>query len=136
MGALKYTIIKTEEQYSNYCHILEELLQKYDSAFGDEIELLTHLIDKWDKENSSISDLNPVELIKSLMEENNLKAADLTQVLGLSKGTVSKILNYHKGLSKETIRKLAEHFNVSQEAFNRPYKLKNEVNRQFRIANN
>lgn len=134
MGALKYAIIKTEEQYSNYCLILEELLQKDDSAFGDEIELLTLLIEKWDKDNSSISDLSPVELIKSLMEENNLKAVDLTQVLGLSKGTVSKILNYHKGLSKETIRILAEHFKVSQEAFNRPYKLKNEVNRQFRNA--
>ena len=32
------------------------------------------------------------------------------------------------------MRKLAEHFKVSQEAFNRPYKLKNEVNRQFRDA--
>ena len=134
MGALKYTIIKTEEQYANYCDILEKLLQKDDSSFVDEIELLTLLIEKWDNENSSFSDLNPVELLKSLMQENNLKAADLTQILQLSKGTVSKILNYRKGLSKETIRKLAEHFNVSQEAFNRPYKLKNEVNRQFRNA--
>jgi HTH-type transcriptional regulator/antitoxin HigA len=68
------------------------------------------------------------------MEENNLKAVGLTKLLGLSKGTVSKILNYQKGLSKETIRKLSENFHVSQEAFNRPYKLKNEINRQFRDA--
>ena len=134
MGELKYTIIKTEEQYINYCDILEDLLLKDNSAVEDEIELLTLLIEKWDNEHSSFDDLNPVELIKSLMEENNLKAADLTGILGLSKGTVSKILNYHKGLSKDTIRKLAEHFQVSQEAFNRPYKLKNEVNRQFRNA--
>ncbi len=134
MVRLKYTIIKTEEQYSNYCLILEDLLQKYDSALEDEIELLTFLIEKWDKENSSIYDINPVELIKSLMEENKLIAVDLTRILGLSKGTVSKILNYHKGLSKETIRKLAEHFKLSQEAFNRPYKLKNVVNRKLRNA--
>ncbi len=69
------------------------------------------------------------------MEGNNLKATDLNKILSLSKGTVSKILNYQKGLSKETIRKLSKHFHVSQEAFNRPYKLKNEVNRQFRNAN-
>lgn len=134
MAALKYTVIKTEEQYTSYCDLLEELIQKDDSSCVDEIELLTLLIEKWDNENSSFSDLNPVELLKSLMQENNLKAADLTQILQLSKGTVSKILNYRKGLSKETIRKLAEHFKVSQEAFNRPYKLKNEVNRQFRNA--
>ncbi len=134
MGALKYTVIKTEEQYANYCDILEKLLQKDNSSFVEEIELLTLLIEKWDNENSSFSELNPIELLKSLMQENQLKATDLVRILGLSKGTVSKILNYHKGLSKETIRKLAEHFKVSQEAFNRPYKLRNEVNRQFRNA--
>lgn len=134
METLKYTIIKTEEQYANYCDVLEELIQKDDSSCSDEIELLTLLVEKWDDENSSFSDLNPVEFLKSLMQENQLKAADLVRILGLSKGTVSKILNYHKGLSKGTIRKLAEHFKVSQEAFNRPYKLKNEVNRQFRNA--
>lgn len=131
MGTLKYTIIKTEGQYANYCDILEELLLKDDSTLEDEIELLTLLIEKWDQEHNSFNDLNPIELIKSLMDDNNLKAAELTRILGLSKGTVSKILNYHKGLSKETIRKLAEHFKVSQEAFNRPYKLKNEVNKHF-----
>ena len=39
MGALKNTIIKTEEQYANYCDFLEELIQKDNSSCGDEIEL-------------------------------------------------------------------------------------------------
>ena len=69
-----------------------------------------------------------------MIEENKLKPKDLIEILDLSKGTVSKILNYHKGLSKETIRKLSDYFKVSQEAFNRPYKLVNEVNRHFRNA--
>ena len=47
-------------------------------------------------------------------------------------GTVSKILNYHKGLSKETIRKLVDFFKVSQETFNRLYELINELNRHLR----
>jgi len=135
METLKYTIIKTEEQYTNYCDILEDLLLKEDSVLEDEIELLTLLIEKWDNEHNTFNELNPVELIKSLMEANNLKAVDLVKILGLSKGTISKILNYHKGLSKETIRRLSEHFKVSQEAFNRPYELENEVNRHFRDAN-
>jgi HTH-type transcriptional regulator/antitoxin HigA len=135
METLKYAIIKTEEQYIKYCSILEELLLMENSVFEDEIELLTLLIEKWDNEHNTFNELNPVELIKSLMEENNLKAVDLVKILGLSKGTISKILNYHKGLSKETIRRLSEHFKVSQEAFNRPYELVNEVNRHFRDAN-
>ena len=52
-----------------------------------------------------------------------MKAKDLVNLLGVSKGYVSDILHYKKGLSKEVIRKLAERFKVSQEAFNRPYPL-------------
>ncbi len=134
MNTLKYTIIKTKKQYDEYCRILEGLIFSNKKDFEDEIELLTLLIEKWDIEHNSFEDVNPVELIKSLMEENSLKAKDLVKILNLSKGTVSKILNYQKGLSKETIRKLSDYFKVSQEAFNRPYKLINEVNRHFRNA--
>ena len=129
-----YSIIKTDRQYNEYCNVLEELLAQDKKAVSDEIELLTLLIEKWDTEHNSFDDLNPVELIKALMEENNLKPKDLIEILDLSKGTVSKILNYHNGLSKETIRKLSAYFKVSQEAFNRSYKLVNEVNRYFRNA--
>lgn len=37
---------------------------------------------------------------------------------------VSEMLNYKKGLSKETIRILSDRFKLNQEAFNRPYELK------------
>jgi HTH-type transcriptional regulator/antitoxin HigA len=63
-----------------------------------------------------------------------MKSKDLVDLLGISKGYVSEILNYKKGLSKEIIRKLANRFKMSQEAFNRPYKLKVAVNNRFRHA--
>ncbi len=134
MGALKFTIIKDQEQYNKYCDILENLISQNKKEIQDEIELLTLLIEKWDNEHNSFDDLDPIELLKALMEEHDLKAKDLTGILDLSKGTISKILNYHKGLSKETIRKLSAHFKLSQESFNRSYKLIHEVNRHFRNA--
>jgi HTH-type transcriptional regulator/antitoxin HigA len=134
MDTLKYTVIKGQEQYNEYCQELEILILEDENKFQDEIELLTLLIEKWDNEHSSFLDSDPIELLKSLMNDHNLKSVDLVEILDLSKGTVSKILNYHKGLSKDTIRKLAEHFKLSQEAFNRPYKLINEVNRHFQNA--
>jgi len=79
-------------------------------------------------------DSDPIEILKAIMDEHDLKAKDLVTILELTKGTVSKILNYQKGLSKDTIRKLSDYFKVSQEAFNRPYRLKNEVNRRYRNA--
>ena len=134
METLKYKIIKDKETYFKYCEILEELIISDKENAQDEVELLSLLTEKWDKEKNTLRDLNPIELIKALMSENNLKAKDLIEILGLSKSTISKILNYHKGLSKNTIRKLSDYFKISQEAFNRPYKLVNEVNRHFKNA--
>jgi len=129
METLKYTIIKSKEQYFNYCNSIEDLLVLDENSVQDEVELLTLLIEKWDNEHNSLKDLNPIELLNELMTEHNLKAKDLVDILGLSKGTVSKILNCNKGLSKDVIRKLSDYFKVSQEAFNRPYRLINEINR-------
>jgi len=128
METLKYTIIKTEEQYRNYCKTLEHLIDLGQNRTQDEIELLTLLIEKWDDEHNSLKNLDPVELLKELMLEHQLKAKDLVGILKLSKGTVSKILSYNKGFSKEVIRTLSDYFKVSQEAFNRPYKLITEAN--------
>lgn len=134
METLKFTIIKSKEQYDKYCAILEDLIVIDDKTVQNEIELLTLLIEKWDTEHNSLNDLDPIELLKALMNEHNLKAKDLVEILGLSKGTISKILNYNKGLSKDTIRKLSDYFKIRQEAFNRPYRLINKVNRHFRNA--
>jgi HTH-type transcriptional regulator / antitoxin HigA len=68
------------------------------------------------------------------MTDQNMKAKGLVELLNISKGYVSDILNYKKGLSKDLIRKLADHFKVSQEAFNRPYKLIVRENYHFRNA--
>ena len=122
---LKYTVIKTREQYDNYCNTLEELLDsKIDDSVKDEIDLLTLLIETYDDAHNSFEELDPIALLRSFMAEHHLKAQELVDLLDVSKGYVSDILNYKKGLSKEVIRKLATHFKVRQEAFNRPYKLK------------
>lgn len=133
MGALKYHIIKDKTQYDAYCKALEELLGD-DPTKTEEVELLTLLIEHYDTENNSFLEMDPISLLKSFMGDRGWKPKDLTRHLGISKGYVSDILNYKKGLSKEVIRKLAALFNVSQEAFNRPYKLHVQENRRFKNA--
>lgn len=130
MGALKYKIIHSENQYDEYCDHLHSLLEisgKKNQHVEDEIELLTWLIRKWDEEHSIFKKLNPVALIKSLMKDHDLKAKDLAELLNVNKSYVSEVLNYKKALSKDSIRKLSKRFKISQEAFNRPYKLKNPI---------
>lgn len=136
METLKYKIIKTEEQYQEYVSKLEQLLvAESENSIQEEIELLTLLIEKWDEEHNSFELADPIQLLHSLMAEHQLKNKDLVGILGVSKGLVSDILNYKKGLSKEIIRTLAKHFSLSQEAFNRPYQLKINTMRPIHNVN-
>jgi HTH-type transcriptional regulator/antitoxin HigA len=82
---------------------------------------LTLLIETYDKQKSHFRNLDPVQLLKSLLAEHKMKAADLARKLQVSEGLVSDILKYKKGMSKKTIRAVAELFKMQQEAFNRPY---------------
>jgi HTH-type transcriptional regulator/antitoxin HigA len=126
MDQLKYTVIKSDAQYDKYCKKIEELLDSGSKSktIRDEIELLTILIEKYDDDHNTFEELDPIQLLRSFMDDHKLKAKDLANMLGISKGLVSNILNYKKGLSKESIRILADHFKVRQDAFNRPYILK------------
>jgi HTH-type transcriptional regulator/antitoxin HigA len=125
METLKYKVIKSKTQYNAYCKELETLLENgaKSKAVKDEIDLLTLLIETWDEAHNSFDDMDPVQLLISLMEEKGMKAKDLADKLGVSKGLISDILNYKKGMSKEIIRGLSNLFAVSHEAFNRHYDL-------------
>ncbi len=128
-------VIKSKEQYYEYCDLLQTLTLEDEVKYADEIETLLILIDNWDNKENSFTELDPIDLLKGLMKENSLKANDLKDILKMSKGHISKILNKQTSLSKNVILKLSNHFKLSQEAFNRPYQLVNKVNKRFSGAN-
>lgn len=136
METLKYKVISGKKQYNEYCSVLEGLVFSgaKDKNTRDEIALLTLLIEKWDEQHLSATTLDPIRLLHSFMQDHKLKAKDLVEILEISKGYVSDILNYRKGLSKDVIRKLALYFKVSQEAFNRPYELRVPENARLKNA--
>ena len=120
---MKYRVIDSDTQYENYCDVLEKLVfsSPITPEIQDEINLLTLLIETYDKQTSTFRNLDPVQLLKSLLAEHKMKAADLARKLHVSEGLISDILKYKKGMSKKTIRGVAELFKMQQEAFNRPY---------------
>jgi HTH-type transcriptional regulator/antitoxin HigA len=136
MEALQYKVIKNINQYKEYCNLLEEIvmLKKKTRQQQDTIELLTLLTEKWDEAHNTFSDADPVELLNYLMKENKLKAVELAGELAVSKSLVSDILHYRRALSRDIIRKLANRFKVSQELFNKPYKLVSPVNSHLNDA--
>jgi HTH-type transcriptional regulator/antitoxin HigA len=129
-----YKIIRSDEQYYKYCDKLEELVNTTGKGHEDDIELLTILIEKYDAEKIPLKNEDPIGLIKIFMNEHNIRSKDLAEILDVNKSTVSRILNYKKGLSKNAIRILAKHFAISQEALNRPYRLRNKTHNKLKNA--
>lgn len=116
-------IIKSEKAYEEALNRLEEIFDApVGTPEGDESELLALLIEKYDEEHYPVPDPDPIEAIKYMMEENNLKMSDLARLLG-DKGNVSRVLNKKRKLSLDMIRKIHEHLKIPYSVLMQDYKL-------------
>jgi HTH-type transcriptional regulator / antitoxin HigA len=80
-------------------------------------ELLTVLIEAYEKEHYPIPDVPPAVLLAELMTANNLRQKDVAEILKQPESAVSMLLNGKRDFSKHPIEKLSAHFNVSPAAF-------------------
>ena len=80
------------------------------------LELLAVLIETYEDEHYPMPELSPIEVLKFLMEERELKQSDLLHIFG-SSGITSEVVNGKRSISKEQAKKLAKFFKVSVELF-------------------
>lgn len=123
MSGLKYIVIKSREQYDQYCQELEDLVMGQSGNHAEEIELLTLLIEDWDRRQYQLMDLDPVMMVKELMADHKMKAAALAEKLDMTPGALSNILNYRRRFTAHHIRILSALFCIDQHAFNKEYPL-------------
>ncbi len=112
---MKIKPIRTKEDYQKALERLEEI---FDAAKGteqgDELEILSILIDNYEKDHFPIDLPDPIEAIKFRMEQLGMKQKDLADVVGY-KSRVSEILNKKRKLSLEMIRNLSEKLKIPPE---------------------
>ena len=113
--------IKTEEDYQKAMQRLETVFDaEPGTPEGDELELLSILIDKYENENFHIEMPDPIEAIKFRMEQLGMKQKDLVPYLGF-KTRVSEILNRKRKLSMDMIRNLSESLRIPTEVLIQKY---------------
>ncbi|MBK7968588.1 MAG: helix-turn-helix domain-containing protein [Bacteroidetes bacterium] len=118
---MNWKVIKTEKDYQIALKRLEVIFEaKKGSKNGDELELLSLLIDNYEKEKFPIDLPDPIEAIKFRMEQLGYSQKDLTEVIGL-KSRVSEILNRKRKLTLDMIRKLHEVLGIPTEVLVREY---------------
>jgi HTH-type transcriptional regulator/antitoxin HigA len=114
-------IIKTQVEYKRALKRLEEIFEaKPNTPKGDELELLSLLIDKYEKERYPISMPDPIAAIKFRMEQMGYTQKDLAAILGL-KSRASEILNKKRPLTLEMIRNLHTKLNIPTQVLIQQY---------------
>lgn len=118
---MKTRIIKTQEEYDKACKRVYDLMQGSANAIepnspeGEEIELLSLLIEKYEHENYQSEPPSPIEAIKFRMEQMNLKQADIAPLLG-GKTRVSEVLNGKRALTLKMITLLHRYLGIPLES--------------------
>lgn len=115
-------VITTEEELDRMIEETDKLMTKGIKQNGlspeEErlLDLLTKLIEDYEDEHYQFEESSPNEILKFLMEQNDLKQSDLLPIFG-SSGIASEVVNGKRSISKNQAKKLAEFFNVSVELF-------------------
>ena len=105
-NAMGWKIIRTEQEYQQALSRLEEIFDApHGTPLGDELDLLSLLIDTYEKETHPIDLPDPIQAFLFRMEQLGYKQKDLAAVIGL-KSRVSEVLNRKRKLTLEMIRKL------------------------------
>ena len=105
---MKPKIIKTEADYEAALTRIEKIFAaRPGTADGDELELLTVLVELYEAEQFPIDLSDPLTALRFRMEQQGLQQKDLVPFIG-SPSKVSEVLSGQRRLSLTMINKLVE----------------------------
>lgn len=114
---------RNETEYRRALALIEFLVDR-DDLDNPLFELLARQISDYEDQSPEFAEINRrlestppgVAMLRTLMDQYGLKAADLAKELG-SKANVSNILNGRRALTVKHIKALSERFNLPAQAF-------------------
>jgi len=119
---MEINVIKTELDYQKALTRFEKIFEApVDSPEGDEAELLSILIEKYEDEHYPVGPPDPIEAIKFRMEQMDMSKNDLAGIIGY-KSRVSDIFSRKRKLNLQMIRKLHEKLKIPYETLMTDYK--------------
>jgi len=84
----------------------------------DYLDVLTELVDEFDQgKKARLPKVSGLDVLKHLLEEHGMSAADLSRILNTSRNLGAMILRGERQLTLAHVRVLAKHFGVSSDLF-------------------
>lgn len=105
--------------YDNAVEIIRALAgHKLNHDQDDYLAIMAKLVEDYETENvPEPKPIKGIEAVKFLLEENGLTAADLGDLIGVSRSVAYRILKGGRNLTADHIKKLAARFAVSSDLF-------------------
>ena len=108
--------IKTEADYERALAEIEQLWGTAENTpEGDKLDILLTLVGAYEQAHYPIAPPDPVEAIKFRMEQMGLSRKELEPYIG-KRGRVAEVLNRHRSLSLNMIRRLHTHLHIPLES--------------------
>ncbi|MBL8075313.1 MAG: helix-turn-helix domain-containing protein [Nitrospira sp.] len=108
--------IKTTRDDDRALARIEQLMDaKPGTKAGDELDVLTTLVEVYEAKHHAIYPPDPIEAIKFRMDQLGMTRKDLEMVLG-GRGRVSEIMTRKRNLSLEMIRRLHRKMHIPLES--------------------
>lgn len=93
------------------------------SLEADRLEVLTLLIEAYERDHFPIEDPDPIDFLQHVMEARGLARKDLEPYIG-SRARVAEVLNRVRPLTLEMIRKLSQGLELPADVLVRGYRIK------------
>lgn len=119
--------IKTTKQHDKYLARAYELMQmdlEPNSKESDELEVLSILIEAYEKSKYPIEAPNPIEAILFRLDQLGMSKSEFSKLLG-SRSRASEILKGKRKLSITMIRKLNQQLGISAQTLIQDYEMVN-----------
>jgi HTH-type transcriptional regulator / antitoxin HigA len=119
--------IKPIRTAADHAAALEEIERLWEakpgSPAGEKFEILSTLVDAYEREHMEIPSPDPIEAIRFRMEQEGLKPKDLLPIFK-SRARASEILGKRRRLNLSMIRRLHARLSIPVECLVQEYKLK------------
>lgn len=98
--------------------VIDRLVERDDLAASEQdyLDVLVDLVERYEQEHVVLPRVSSVDVLRHLMEENELQQVDLVALFG-SKSIVSEVLSGKRRLSLNHIRKLSAYFGLPADVF-------------------
>ena len=114
-----FSVPHSEAEYENLVSLLDSLIDEIgedeNNPLSSLMETIGNLINVYENKNIIHIYGSPIETLRYLMQEHNLKQTDLPEIG--SQGVVSEILKGKRTLNIRQIKELSAKFNVSPLVF-------------------